>query len=208
MPREIKGVRYFFGLIQAQFGHSYGAKAIERINVEQKVYDCIIVGAGPGQSQSPLIIRKFYQMRNIKQIKQVFWLLILFVSLFLSGCPAGDKVIFPRIVKGASDIFEVEPVNKRDQIEYVVLSELPSGDVVWKIVVTDSVLVDGFHVQIGVIPENFKQLVPEEDLSFIPEVSKKYLISIITDNSNERYFYASTIWTKSKDRELKVRQKN
>ena len=73
--------------------------------------------------------------------------------------------------------------------------EYPDGNIAWKIVATYPMPVDEFSVQIGVVPDGFKQLVPEPQECFIPKVASEYSIVIITDNINERFHYAATFWT-------------
>lgn len=134
-------------------------------------------------------------MNNVKLIKQVVLMFLVLLNLSLVGCPAGDKIVSPKMVKGTFDTFTVYPLCKNDKVKSVVLSRQSYEDVAWKIVATDSVLVDGFSVRIGVVPDGFKQLVPVGQECFIPKAGKEYSIVIVTDNINERFSYADTMWT-------------
>ena len=85
-------------------------------------------------------------MNNIKLVKQVILMLLFLSNLFLAGCPVGDKVIWPTLVKGTDDTFAVDSVNKNDKVKSVVVltNPPPYRSVVWKIVATEPVLVNGF----------------------------------------------------------------
>jgi len=140
-----------------------------------------------------------FGMNNLNLAKQLLMPLLLFSNIFLIGCPLGDKFIAPTIVNGTSGAFTIDPVNIEDCIESLVLYDGHSGNVVWEIIAIKPVRAEGFPIQIGVVPDGFRLLIPEDKKSFIPDADKGYMMVITTDNIKEKFLYIRVVreWGKN-----------
>jgi hypothetical protein len=65
----------------------------------------------------------------------------------------------------------------------------------WQIRALQPVPAAGFQVQIGHVPEGFKQLVPANGDQFVPESGGKYMLTITTTNKRAHY---CTWWAPTK----------
>jgi hypothetical protein len=82
-----------------------------------------------------------------------------------------------------------EKVRKFKIYEYKDIERFPGWErtLCWHIKATKPVPAEGFGVTIGNVPNGFKQVVPKQNMPFVPILNSDYLVEIITTNRNVHY---------------------
>ena len=132
----------------------------------------------------------------------------LFISVVATGCcmiipakpvqPAYITAEPPYTARLMFPYKEDEKVRKLKIYEYKEIERFPGWKrtVCWHIKAAKPVPARGFGVAIGNVPNGFKQVVPKQNISFVPILNSDYLVEIITTNRNVHYL---TSWYPGSD---------
>lgn len=135
----------------------------------------------------------------------------LFISVVATGCcmiiPA--KPVQPAYITAEPSYIarlmfpyrEDEKVRRLKIYEYKDIEKFPGWKrtLCWHIKATKPIPARGFGVTIGNVPNVFKQVVPKQNMPFVPILNSHYYVEIITTNRNVHYL---TSWYPGSDRML------
>ena len=123
----------------------------------------------------------------------------LFISIASTGCcmiipakpvqPAYITAEPPYTARLMFPYREDEKVRKLKIYEFKDIERFPYSKrtTCWYIKATKPVPARGFRVTIGNVPNGFKQVVPKQNMPFVPVLNSDYLVEIITTNRNVYY---------------------
>jgi len=140
-----------------------------------------------------------YSRRASGSLRKVCFAALLFcICAILQGCPIfpsyGHPDVVPpylRPVDGHPNTFRMFVLstfrNQEDYVKAVRVTgwmEAYEGNIVicWEIRATERISMHGFQVEVGRVPDGFKQTIPEGGAKFTPESGKLYYISVSLQN--------------------------
>jgi hypothetical protein len=143
-----------------------------------------------------------------KILISVFGFLILVVTtgccMIISAKPVQPAYITAEPTYTARLMFpykEDEKVRRLKIYEYEDIERFPGWKrtLCWHIKATKPAPARGFEVTIGNVPNGFTQVVPKQNILFVPILNSRYFVEIITTNRNVHYL---TWWYPGSDRML------
>ena len=115
-------------------------------------------------------------------------LLLLCLTLVISGCIIGDRITSPLKVSGKPNTFKHNPRSLNEKILTVEVLHLNralrSDTLVWKIEAKREIPAWGFTVTVGQVPDGFDQVIPTPLKKFRPVLGEEYIIFIGTKPSS------------------------
>ena len=118
-------------------------------------------------------------------MSKILTILLLFAGVTcLSGCDIGR---IPEKVEGLPNTFRREPLRRKEKVLSVLVQD--SAGPAWLIMAVESIDLNDFKVQVGVLPKGFEQMIPPDSQEFTLVAGNTYSVAIMTDVRNHDCAY-------------------